>query len=123
MEHRVWKSILTFLLVLALTVGTVAALSMATAAKAGTAPARYSQQVRENQAPPAEELSAVIPEERPSPLKNAAAFALILAVPGLGVVRFFGSRQNAGRRGKGRRNADHRPQRYSPRADMAFPRV
>lgn len=114
MQSRVWKNLLTFVLVLALTIGTVAALSMATAAKTETAPARYSQQVRETQAAPATELSAAIPEETLSPAASLGAFAMILAIPGTGIFLFLRSRR------KGRVPARQPGRRYSPRADMAF---
>lgn len=116
MEHRAWKNLLTFLLVLALTVVVVSALSMATAAKTETAPARYSQQVRESQAAPASEMTAAVPEESPSAFASLGAFALILVVSGAGVFLFL----RAGRQGK---KAERPRRRYSPRADMAFPRV
>lgn len=114
MRKSIWKSLLTFVLVLALTVGTVAALSMATAAKAETAPARYSQQVRETQMPPAKELSAALPEEASSPVSGMAAFALVLVISGLGFSLFLVSLR------KGRSAAAHSGRRYSPRADMTF---
>ncbi len=117
MRHGVWRSILTFVLVLALTVGTVATLSMATAAKAETASVRYSQQVRASQAPEATELSASIPQENLSPAASAGAFALILSIPALGVCLFLRARR------RGRSGAVQSGRRYSPRADMAFPRV
>ena len=92
MRRGVWKSIFTFVLVLVLTVGTVAALSTATAAKAETAPARYSQKVREAQTPAATELSAPIHEES-RPLVSIGAFALVLAVTGLGCTLYLRSRR------------------------------
>ncbi len=114
MQRPLWKSLLTFVLVLVLTVGTVAALSMATAAKTETAPARYSQKVRESQALPAEELSADIPGNSLSPAVSVAAFAMILVVPAAGFLFYQRSRK------AGRGPADSKGRRYSPRADMAF---
>ncbi len=113
MRRSVWKSLLTFVLVLALTVGTVAALSMATAAKAETAPARYSQQVREAQTPPAKELSAALPEESSSPVSGVTAFLMVLVISGLGLSLLLVSQRR-------NRSAAHSGRRYSPRADMAF---
>ncbi len=113
MEHRLWKSALIFILTLVLTVGTIATLSMATAAKTETASAQYSQQVRERQAPAATELSATIPEEGLSPLASAGAFLLILSIPGTGVFLFLRARKKG-------REATRSHRRYSPRADMAF---
>lgn len=114
MRKSLWRGLLTFVLVLVLTVGTVAALSMATAAKAETAPARYSQQVREAQTPPATELSASLPEEASSPASGATAFVLVLVISGLGFSLFLVSLQ------KNRSAAARSGRRYSPRADMAF---
>lgn len=114
MGHGILKSVLSFVLVLVLTVVTVSTLSMATAAKTETASVRYSQQVRESQAPQATELSANVPEASASPLVSFGAFALILVVPGSGVWAFLRARK------KGRRAAEHEGRRYSPRADMAF---
>jgi len=114
MQRPIWKSLLTFVLVLALTIGTVATLSMATAAKTDTAPARYSRQVRETQAPPATELSAAIPEETLSPAASMGAFAMVLAIPAAGIFLFLRSRR------KGCVPAKQPGRRYSPRADMAF---
>lgn len=112
MERRLWKSLLTFLLVLVLTIGTVAALSMATAAKTETAPDRYSQQVRENQPPAVTELSAVVSEESLSPWVSIGAFAMILAVPAAGAFLFRKSQ---------RKNREARPgKRVSLRSDMTF---
>ena len=94
MRHGVWKGIFTFVLVLALTVGTVAALSTATAAKAETAPARYSQKVREAQSSAAAtELSAPVNEESNSPLVSMGIFVLVLAVTGFGCAAYLRSRR------------------------------
>ncbi len=116
MQHRVWKNVLTFVLVLVLTVGAVTTLSMATAAKTETAPARYSQQVRESQAPVAAELSADVKEEG-SPVVSLAAFAMVLSIPVSGVFFYLRSRK------KGRDPVEKRGRRYSPRADMSFRNV
>lgn len=111
MQHRFWKSLLTFFLVLVLTIAAVAALSMVTAAKTETAPIRYSQQVRENQAEPATELSAVVPEEPSSSFANVAAFLLVISVSFLAV--FFTYRSF--------RKSQAAPKRsYSPEADRTF---
>lgn len=114
MRRGVWKNLLTFVLVLALTIGAVATLSMATAAKTETAPARYSQQVRETQTPPATELSAAIPEDTLSPAASIGAFAMVLSIPAAGVFLFLRSRK------RGRAPVKQSGRRYSPRADMAF---
>ena len=93
MRHGVWKGIFTFMLVLVLTVCTVAVLSTATAAKAETAPARYSQKVREAQTSAAvTELSAPVYEDS-SPLVSIGAFVLILAVTGAGCTLYLRSRR------------------------------
>lgn len=117
MQRRIWKNLLTFVLVLILTVGTVAALSMATAAKTETAPARYSQQIQEARAPSATELSAAIPENTLSPVVSVGAFTMILAIPGIGSFLFLRFRR------KGRIPEKKPGRRYSPRADMAFHRM
>ncbi len=115
MQRSLWKSLLTFVLVLVLTVGTVATLSMATAAKTETAPARYSQQVRETQTPPATELSADVPEAAAlSPAASIGAFAMILAVPAAGFFLFWRSRR------KGKAPAQQTGRRYSLKSDMTF---
>ena len=94
MRHGVWKGLFTFVLVLVLTVGTVAALSTATAAKAETAPARYSQKVREAQTSAAvTELSAPVHEESNSPLVSIGVFVLVLAITGLGCTAYLRSRR------------------------------
>lgn len=117
MRRSVWKSFFTFVLVLVLTVGTVATLSMATAAKAETAPARYSQQVREFQPATATELSATIPEESISPLASIGVFALVLSVTGVSCVLYLRARRKE-------RGAKAQPaRRYVPRADMTFSEV
>lgn len=87
MQRQIWRNFLSFLLVLVLTVGTVATLSMVTSAKTETASEKYSQQVREAQAESAKELSASIPDDEPSALASLIAFALIITVPG-GIVLF-----------------------------------
>lgn len=113
MERRLWKSLLTFLLVLVLTIGTIAALSMATAGKTETAPDRYSQQVRENQPPAVTELSAVVQEEKFPTMASIAAFAMILAVPATGAWLF--------RRSQKKSREQKKPEkRVSLRADMTF---
>ncbi len=91
MQHRFWKSLLAFFLVLVLTIGTVATLSMATAAKTETASVRYSQEVRESQAQTATELSAVVPENNTSPLLSTGAFFLVLVIFSLAVFFTFRS--------------------------------
>lgn len=111
-QRRFWKSLLTFFLVLALTVGTVATLSMATAAKTETAPARYSQEVRESQAQPAVELSAVIPEEVSSPFASIGAFLLVMAVSALAVFLSLRSFQKSRKVGADRG--------YGPGSDRTF---
>ncbi len=114
MEHRILKNLLTFVLVLALTIGTIAALSMATAAKTETASARYSQQIRESQESAVTELSAAIPENGLSPAASVGAFALILLIPAGGLYLFRRSQR------KGKKQMPQGKRRYSPRADMAF---
>ncbi len=115
MEHRLLKSVAAFLLTLALTAGAVAALSMATEAKSGTAPARYVQEVQENQTSiSATELSASIPEEKVPSLASAGAFALILSIPAAGVYLFFRARK------QGRKVEKQQGSRYSPKADRSF---
>lgn len=98
MGRRLFKSLFTFLLVLVLTIGTIAALSMATAAKTETATDRYAKELRASQ-PAVTELSAVVEEEQPSPWLSMGAFALILAVPACGALVYSRSgssnRQNA----------------------------
>lgn len=113
MERRLWKSLLTFLLVLVLTIGTIAALSMATAGKTETAPDRYSKQVRENQAPAVTEVSAVVQEENFPTFASVAAFAMILAVPAGGAYLFRRSQKKS----RGQRKPE---KRVSLRADMTF---
>ena len=92
MRRGVWKSFFTFVLVLVLTVGTVATLSTATAAKAETAPARYSQRVREARTASATELSAPVYDDS-RPLVSIAAFVLVLAVTGAGCALVLRSRR------------------------------
>lgn len=96
MGRRLWKSLFTFLLVLVLTVGTIAALSMATAAKTEDAPDRYSRQIHAND-PAVTELSAVVPEEETSPWLSMGAFALILAVPAAGAFVLYRNRKSGAR--------------------------
>ena len=115
MRQGVWKSLFTFVLVLALTVCTVAALSTATAAKAETAPARYAQKVREaSQTTQATELSAPVYEDSRSPLVSIGAFVLVLAVTGAGFMLYLRSRRKeqeraqAGRRKRTERRATER---------------
>lgn len=115
MEHRIFRSVITFLLTLVLTIGVISVLSMATAAKTETAPARYSQEVRENQEPPVTELSAPVQEETVSPFLSIGAFVLVLGGLGTGVfllARFGGK--------SGKKAAQPEKRRYSPRADMTF---
>lgn len=114
MKRVVLKNFFSFLLVLVLTIGTVATLSMATAAKTESALVKYSQQIRENQAEQATELSVAVPEERLSPAASIFAFAVILAVPATVVLVFTRSRR------QGKAPAKTQVRRYSPRADMAF---
>ncbi len=114
MEHRILKNLLAFVLVLVLTIGTIAALSMATAAKTETASARYSQQVRESQESTATELSAAVPESGLSPAASIGAFALILLIPAGGLYLFRRSQR------KENKSAPQGKRRYSPRADRAF---
>lgn len=115
MERRLWKSLLTFLLVLVLTIATVAALSMATAGKTELSSARSAQQMRENQAPAVTEVSAVVREEQFPTFASIAAFAMILAVPAAGVWLL-------GRSQKGREQK--KPEkRVNLRADRTFQRI
>lgn len=114
-QRKTWKNVLSFLLVLALTIGTVAALSMVTQAKTETAPAEYSQQIRQEENAEVTELSAAIPEaESTSPLASIGAFLLLLAIPVAGLLIFCKARK----RGHSYQEQAHR--RYSPRSDMAF---
>lgn len=116
MRHGVWKGILTFVLVLVLTVGTVATLSTATAAKAETATARYSQKVREAQTSTATELSAPVHEES-HPWISIGAFVLVLAVTGLGCTAYFRSRRKEQeRRAKAEKRRAERQRRAAQRA-------
>lgn len=112
MERRFWKNLFTFLLVLALTVATVSVLSTATAARAETAPARYSEEVRSSQAPAATELSAAVEEEKASPLLSIGAFLLALSIPAAGCCVYVKAQR------KGKRDAAGQGRRYVPRADM-----
>lgn len=114
MKRMVLKNLFSFLIVFALTVGTVATLSMVTSAKTETASEKYSQQVRENRDVQVTELSASIPEETVSPVEGVIAFAFILAIPTVVTVVVSRSRVNE-KAGKSRT-----VRRYSPRADMAF---
>lgn len=88
MGRRLWKSLFTFLLTLVLTIGTIAALSMATAAKTETASEHYAKELRSTR-PAVTELTAVVEQEQPSTWLSMGAFAAILAVPAVGVV-FYG---------------------------------
>lgn len=97
MRKRLFKSLFTFLLVLVLTVGTIAALSMATAAKTETATDRYTKELRATQ-PAVTELSAVIEKEQPSVWLSMGAFALILTVPAGGAFVYFRSGCNSGKK-------------------------
>ena len=116
MERRLWKSLLTFLLVLVLTIGTVAALSMATAGKTELSSARSVQQVTEQQAPAVTEVSAVVREEKFPMAPSIAAFAMILAVPATGVWLI-------GRSQKKSRGQKQPEKRVSLRADRTFQRL
>lgn len=117
MERRFWKNLFTFLLVLALTVVTVSALSTATAARAETAPARYSQEVRSSRAPAATELSAAVEEEKASPLLSIGAFLLALSIPAAGCCVYVRAQKGSAQK-KGKRDAAGQGRRYVPRADM-----
>lgn len=113
MKRTVLENFFSFLLVLVLTIGTVATLSMATSAKTETASDRYSQQVRESQSAKVTELSVAVPENEVSPTAGVLAFGVILAVPATVVLVF--ARSNG--KGKSPKKA---ARRYTPRADMAF---
>lgn len=112
MGRRLWKSLLTFLLVLVLTIGTIAALSMATAGKTELTPARSSQQVKEQQTPAVTEVSAVVREENFPTAASIAAFAMILAVPAAGVWFLGRSQKN--------REQKKPEKRVSMRSDRTF---
>lgn len=115
MKHSAIKGVITFLLVLVLTVCTVAALSMVTQAKTETASERYVQEVRTGQSQEVNELSAAAPEGKASPLASLGGVLLLLSIPCAGLLIF----RSAMRRGKDLRKQLGR-RRYSPRADMAF---
>ena len=119
MRRGVWKSIFTFVLVLVLTVGTVAALSIATAAKTETAPARYSQKVREAQPASVTELSAPIHEDSGSPLVSIGACVSVLAVTGLGCTLYLRSRRKE-QEEKARENGRQRNKRRVDRRNGSF---
>lgn len=111
MGRGILKNLLSFLLVLLLTVGVVAVLSAST--KAGPdAVARYSQEVRREPAPveaffaPAQEQSAV------SVVEAMGGFLSILAVAGVGVL-VLARGKNRGRQAAA--------QCYQPRKDRARP--
>lgn len=110
------KNLLSFLLVLALTIGAVAALSMATQAKTDNIPvASHAAEVKTKEVA---ELSAAIPEAEAvsSPIASVGAFILLLSIPVSGLLIYLKARQ----RGKDYRdNAAGR--RYSPKADMSLP--
>lgn len=113
MERRLWKSLLTFLLVLVLTIGTVAALSMATAGKTELSSARSSGQAAEQQTPAVTEVSAVVREENFPTVASIAAFAMILAVPATGCWLL-------GRSQKKNREQKKPEKRVSLRSDRTF---
>lgn len=82
MGRQVAKNLLTFVLVLVLTVGTVSLLSRITSAKAESAPERYSQEVRSAKSSGVTEITVQSQEDQVSPLVGTAAFLGVLAVTG-----------------------------------------
>ncbi len=117
MERGFWRNLFTFLLVLALTVAAVSALSSATAASAETASARYSEEIRASRAPAATELSAAVEEEKTSPLLSIGAFLLVLSIPAAGYFLYKRAQKGAGRK-EDRRSPAGRGSRYVPGRDM-----
>ena len=82
MGRHVVRNLLTFALVLVLTLGTVSLLSRVTSANAQSAPERYSQEVRSAKSSGVTEITAQVREEGVSPLVGTAAFLGVLAVTG-----------------------------------------
>lgn len=112
MKSPFLRGLLSFFLVLVLTVAAVATLSTATAARSPDASARYVQEQRGREETQPAEISARLREEGLSPLLSVGAFALVLVVPG-GALFFHQRAKRQGRTGSSRR--------YVPRADMSFP--
>lgn len=81
MKRVVLKNFFSFVLVLALTIGTVAALSMVTSAKTETAAVEYSRRVREAQADRGAEISVQVEDGVASKMSGVVVFGFILAVP------------------------------------------
>ena len=110
MRTKTLKNFLSFLLVLVLTVCTVAALSMVTRAQTDPALPAVEESI------PVAELSASVPQQPmvASPWVCVGAFLLmmLLVAVGLGCYRREKSRGNRGSQGR---------HSYVPRADMAFP--
>ena len=110
MRKKTLKNFLSFLLVLVLTVCTVAALSMVTRAQTDPALPAVEESI------PVAELSASVPQQPmvASPWVCVGAFLLmmLLVAVGLGCYRREKSRGHRGSQGR---------HSYVPRADMAFP--
>ncbi len=83
MARQLAKNLLTFVLVLALTLGAVSLLSRVTSAKAQSASDRYVEQVRAARGSQGVTvMTAQVAEEGISPLVSAGAFLGVLAVSG-----------------------------------------
>lgn len=110
MHRGFLKNLVAFLLVSALTLGTVAVLSAATRLGPDAA-AQYSQQVRREE-PQVEELSAPVQKwDAFSVVESIGGFLLILAVAGGSGLLVL--------RGKRKGTVSHTGQAYRPRKDRA----
>ena len=117
MRKKTLQNLLTFLLVLVLTVCTVMALSLVSQAQADPT-AAAAQVVEDTQAAAgnasAGELSASIPSRwAASPLACIAGFVVVLAFVAGGLLLYRRERRRGKAAPQGRRS-------YVPRADMAF---
>lgn len=88
MKRIVLKNFFSFTIVLALTIGTVAALSMVTSAKTETAAVEYSRRVREARADRDNEISVQVEDGGSSRVAGVAVFSVILVVPATAMLVF-----------------------------------